>query len=187
MTYLKMQKLMLTRCSTLLLTLASLLLLSGCALRPSDDGRSAQTPPHLIEQHQAHLSTISQWHIRGRMAFFNLQEDDRSTATLTWQKEIAASSLRLSHPLRGTLARLTQTATQASLTDMQGETFYAPKIDQLLAWQLGIYLPFQLVEQAITGLKPDELGSQYLYYQDGTLASYEVAATSLNGGQEQWH
>ncbi|WP_157980692.1 lipoprotein insertase outer membrane protein LolB [Aliidiomarina taiwanensis] len=164
-----------------------LLLLSGCSLRPSQDASTSQAPATLIKQHQAQIEAIAQWHIRGRMAFFNTLEDDRSTATLTWQKETTLSSLRLSHPLRGTLARLTQTATQASLTDMQGKSYYAPTVDQLLAWQLGIHLPFQLVEQAITGRKPAELGNDYRYYPDGTLASYQVASTSLQGGQDLWH
>lgn len=175
------------RFTSLLMLACLLLLLAGCSLRPSHNEVTSQAPQLLIEQHQTQIKGISLWRIRGRMAFFNTLEDDRSSATLSWEKETDLSSLRLSHPLRGTLARLTQTATQASLTDMQGETLYAPTVDQLLAWQLGIHLPFQLVEQAMTGRKPAELGSQYRYYADGTLASYQVASTSLQGGQEQWH
>lgn len=157
----------------------SLIVLSACSSRPTQQQVVTNVANALVEQHQQRIIHISNWHIRGRIAFSNLLENDRNAATLSWTKGLDESFLRLSHPLRGTLAQLEQTPLAATLTDSKGEQHYAPSIDQLLYWQLGLTLPFSLVENAMTGKIPEQLGSQFGFYADGTLAEYQI--------DQQWH
>ncbi|MCO4321780.1 lipoprotein insertase outer membrane protein LolB [Aliidiomarina quisquiliarum] len=166
----------------------SLVILTACSSRPNHSELSPHVANALVQQHQHNIARIQAWHIRGRIAFFNLRENDRNAASLSWAKTSAHSMLRLSHPLRGTLAQLEQTPVQASLIDNKGEQHFAPSIDHLLAWQLGLTLPFNLVETAMTGKLPQQFGSEFSFYADGTVAKYMV--TTRNGprrSKQQWH
>lgn len=173
---------------TFFITFLCLVILSGCSLRPDHSEQSDTVALPLIEQHQLSIATLSHWTVRGRIAFFDLRENNRNAASLSWAKTDAGSFLRLSHPLRGTLAQLEQTPLSASLIDNKGEQYFAPTIDELLAWQLGLMLPFNLVEAAMTGKRPPQLGSEWSYYADGSLASYVVTVhDSVLNTNQHWH
>lgn len=173
---------------TFFITFLCLIILTGCSSRPDRSERSDNVEQSLIEQHQRNIAAISNWTVRGRIAFFDLRENNRNAASLSWAKTNNLSFLRLSHPLRGTLAQLEQTPLSASLIDNKGEQYFAPTIDELLAWQLGLMLPFNLVEAAMTGKRPPQLGSGWNFYADGSLASYTVTIhdSALNNKQH-WH
>lgn len=163
-------------------------ILTACSSRPDQRELSPHVVHALVQQHQQDIGHISHWNIRGRIAFFNLHENDRNAASLSWLKAHQRSLLRLSHPLRGTLAQLEQTPLEASLIDNKGEQHVASSIDELLAWQLGLNLPFNLVEAAMTGKLPPQLGSEFGFYADGTVAQYII--TTNNGprsSKQQWH
>lgn len=173
---------------TFFIPFISLVILTACSSRPDQSTLSPHVANALVQQHQQNIARISQWNVRGRIAFYNLHDNDRNAASLSWAKIQERSLLRLSHPLRGTLAQLEQTPQIASLIDNKGQQHFAPSIDELLAWPLGLNLPFNLVEAAMTGKLPPQFGSEFSFYADGTVAQYII--TTNNGprsSKQQWH
>jgi len=171
----------------LILLSALLGLLAACSLRPDQSERFEQVNPRLVEAHQQQLAAINAWRIRGRIALIDTLENNRDAASLSWSQNSEGQQLRISHPLRGTLAQLQVSSSNpspmASLTLPNGETHTATSVEQLLANHAGIYMPFELIRQALVGSKPAQGASAFAYYQDGTLAQYQFA--DWRSGQ-QW-
>lgn len=147
----------------------------------------------IIDAHQQSLAGIQAWEFQSRMAFFDHVEDTRQSASLRWQNEASQRSLRISHPLRGTLARIEETAEFAKLTDHQGETFIAADIESLLLLHLNVFLPIELIHDALLGRLPQTQIINPQYYADGTLATYQVDIDNTQGlsapgapGQTSW-
>lgn len=148
-------------------------LLSACASMPE---RHAQqdVDEEAIEAHQLSLSAIETWEFQSRMAFVDHQENARQSASLRWQNAADTRALRISHPLRGTLARIEETADYALLTDHQGNEFLASDIESLLMVHLNVFLPIELIHDALLGRLPQTRIINPEYYADGTLAAYQV-------------
>src|SRR5690554_616854 len=148
----------------LILLSALLGLLAACSLRPDQSERFEQVNPRLVEAHQQQLAAINAWRIRGRIALIDTLENNRDAASLSWSQNSEGQQLRISHPLRGTLAQLQVSSSNpssmsnpspmASLTLPNGETHTATSVEQLLANHAGIYMPFELIRQALVGSKP---------------------------------
>lgn len=171
-----------------LLTLLCLcLLLSACASRPPSMGEHDADRTQ-IDAHQADLAAIESWQLQSRLAFFDLRDDSRQSASLRWQYTDGYHAIRLSHPLRGTLARLEEGASGAVLTDNEGRSYPADDIESLLAWHLNLILPIDLINDALLGRIPDTQLINPQYYANGTLAEYSVDFDQNNAWQRQtWH
>lgn len=160
-------------------SLAILILLvtiSGCASAPRSVDKS-NIDAATVAAHQRQLSHIEGWEFQSRMAFINHLEDDRQSASMRWQHQADSRAIRISHPLRGTLARVEESSGEARLTDDQGNEFVAADIESLLAIHLNVVLPIELIEDALLGRIPDARIINPRYYEDGTLAQYEADIT----------
>lgn len=138
-----------------------------------------------ITAHQASLAPIIGWEFQSRMAFADLQQNSRQSASLRWQHSPAERSIRISHPLRGTIARIHATPELAVLTDNQGHEYQAESIQTLLITHLNIVLPIELIHDALLGRIPDAELINPRYYEDGTLAQYEVDLGTQSGA-DSW-
>lgn len=159
------------------------LFLVACSSRVATPPSSQDIPAALIQQHQQHIALLQEWQIRGRVAFIEQESNERQSATISWTKQLEHSFLRLSHPLRGTLAQLTQTPEQALLIDDKGKQYQARTLNELLREQFALPFPVQFIEAAITGKTPSHTSQQLAYYPDGTIASYQITLPAI---QEVW-
>ncbi|MCC5880912.1 MAG: outer membrane lipoprotein LolB [Idiomarina sp.] len=159
-------------------------MLSACA-SIADRHTPQDIDDSIIDAHQQSLAGINAWEFQSRMAFFDHQDNSRQSASLRWQNEASQRSLRISHPLRGTLARVEETADYAKLTDHQGEEFFAADIESLLLIHLNVFLPIELIHDALLGRLPQTQIINPHYYADGTLASYQVDIDNAQGFMSQ--
>lgn len=149
------------------------MLLTACASAPQSVPKD-QVDAGAIAQHQDSLADINAWEFQSRMAFFELQQNSRQVASLRWQNHPDSRSLRVSHPLRGTLAQLEETVAGALLIDQQGDEYQAATIEALLLLHLNVVLPIELIHDALLGRIPQAEIINPSFYPDGTLAEYQV-------------
>lgn len=171
------------------LLFAAVMVIAGCATQP-DRGTAENIDTQRIDAHQAELATIDSWEFQARMAFFNDRDDERHTASVRWQYSPSEVGIRLTHPLRGTLAEIEQTPYQAVLTDREGNQYAAPDMRELLQRHLGIMLPVALINDALLGRHPDVDLIDPVYYDDGSMASYRVALPydrNTEAADDVWH
>lgn len=168
-------------CFLLVLTL----FLTACASRP-DSISETDADPQLIASHQARLADIDNWEFQARMAFFNHRDDERHSASIRWQHAPETLYIRISHPLRGTLARLEQQPGSAILTDNEDNQYFARDVTALLAENLNIYLPVELINDALLGRHPGTRLIQPRYFEDGSLASYQVDVSEPGLSRDRW-
>ena len=152
-------------------------LLSACASAPESMSR-ADVDAQRIADHQRTLADITTWEFQSRLAFIERQQGGRQSASLRWQNAPTSRSLRVSHPLRGTLASLEETDQGAMLTDQQGDQYYAADIQSLLLTHLNVVLPIGLIEDALLGRIPQTEIINPSFYTDGTLAEYQIDVRS---------
>lgn len=155
------------------------ILLSACASAPESMSRD-DVDAQRIADHQRSLANVTAWEFQSRMAFFELQQGSRQSASLRWHNAPTSRSLRVSHPLRGTLARLEETEDGAILTDQQGDEYYAADIQSLLLAHLNVVLPIGLIHDALLGRIPQTEIINPTFYADGTLAEYQVDVRHAN-------
>lgn len=154
-------------------------LLSACASAPESMSRD-DVDAQRIADHQRSLADVSAWEFQSRMAFFELQQGSRQSASLRWKNAPASRSLRISHPLRGTLAQLEETENGAVLTDQHGDQYYAADIQSLLLAHLNVVLPIGLIQDALLGRIPQTEIINPTFYADGTLAEYQIDVRHAN-------
>lgn len=159
--------------------------LSACASTPQTSDTVA---PERHADHQAWLSEIVFWNIQGNIAFFNDADGERDAARYTWRQQHTpeTTSFRLYHPLRGTLARLEQNDSGGVFTNLQGETFNAEHIDELLYTHTGMPIPFHLMSEAIIGLEPQVSIANRRWFENGALASYTADIGQSPWNQQVW-
>lgn len=168
-------------CVLLVLTL----FLTACASRP-DSVSEHDADPQSIASHQAQLTHIDNWEFQARMAFFNYRDDERHSASIRWEHAPEKLYIRISHPLRGTLAQLEQQPGYAVLTDNKENQYYARDVTALLAENLNIYLPVELINDALLGRHPGTRLMQPRYFEDGSLASYQVDVSEPGLARDRW-
>ncbi|WP_194755946.1 outer membrane lipoprotein LolB [Aliidiomarina indica] len=173
------------RLSRLPLLALCIAFLSACATTPP---ATDTAEPARHADHQAWLSQIVFWNIQGNVAFFNDADGERDAARYTWRQQHTpeATSFRLYHPLRGTLARLEQNEAGGVFTNLEGETFNAEHIDELLYTHTGMPIPFRLMSEAIIGLEPGVSIANRRWYENGALASYSADISQSSWNQQVW-
>ncbi|RUO25330.1 outer membrane lipoprotein LolB [Aliidiomarina minuta] len=168
-------------CFLMLITL----FLTACASRP-DSVSETDADQQLIATHQAQLADIDNWEFQARMAFFNFRDNERHSASIRWQQAPESLYIRISHPLRGTLAQLEQQPGYAILTDDDDNQYYARDVSELLVQNLNIYLPVELINDALLGRHPGTRLLQPRYFEDGSLASYQVDVSEPGQASDRW-
>lgn len=169
-----------------LLLLFSLILV-GCATPPKKIPMSA-IDSNAVARHQQQVSSLEQWQLRGQIALFNLNADERDSVYLEWQQSPNSLQLRFYHPLKGTLARLEQDNQGATYYDEDGQAFYGTSAEALIARLFNFELPINLLQQVVTGELPE--GAQQQRYQiieqpQQSLAPLFSYIVSRN--EQQWH
>ena len=89
--------------------------LSACTSLPQQQPVSA-VDGNAVQAHQQQLQALTEWRLQGQLALFDLTNEKRHSMYIDWQHSPALTSLRFSHPLQGTLARLQQTPAGAAAT-----------------------------------------------------------------------
>lgn len=172
---------------TLLLLLLLQLSLSACTSTPKQQSLSAVDRAAALS-HQQQLEGISSWRIQGQLALFDRNTDKRHSLYIDWQHSPALISMRFSHPLQGTLARLEQTPAGAVLIDDEDNRYYASDAETLLRDYFNLALPFNLVSELILGREqPTMQQQQYIVLdqQQPTLAL--LSSYAIPAGGQLWH
>lgn len=151
-------------------------LFTACAAPPQLPTQVTAPPQAQAQQQRAaELWQQQQWSFSAQIAVFDLVADDRHAAYIDWQQQPNRSFLRFYHPLRGTLAELRVTPTEAVLIDADENERRALSAETLLRQQLGLSIPLQLLQAVVVGKLPERAG-MIEYYEDGTVAAYAVPA-----------
>ncbi|HET8817396.1 MAG TPA: lipoprotein insertase outer membrane protein LolB [Pseudidiomarina sp.] len=164
------------------------LLLAACSSVPDGEKIDSIQPIDraAYERHQQLLVTKNSWRLQGQLALFNLRDDSRDAVYLDWSWTPDETAMRFSHPLRGTLATIEQTATGALLIDDEQNEYRAPTIAALLTTYFGVRLPIDSLPTVVRGILPRQaVAVEFMHpVQDSStvvLASYEV-----NAEGQQW-
>lgn len=167
---------------TLLLLALLQVTLSACTSTPQQQRLSA-IDRNAALSHQQQLQSISSWRLQGQLALFDLTTDKRHSLYLDWQHSPALISIRFSHPLQGTLARLEQTPAGAVLIDDEDNRFYASDAETLLRDYFDLALPFNLLSELIIGREQATMQQQqYIVLEQqqpplALLSSYAIPAS----------
>ncbi|WP_078751232.1 lipoprotein insertase outer membrane protein LolB [Enterovibrio nigricans] len=156
-----------------LLLFLSFLGLSGCTTTPP-------APLTQWEAHQAALSEIQHFTVKGKVAF--ISPEQRVSANFVWQQEGDTLSLRLSNFLGATLLKLDATPTHAELVDNDGKRYIGKNADKLLKSLTGIALPVDDMMFWIKGLPAT--GNDYQLGADNRLAS--LSENNIESNKPGW-
>ena len=147
-----------------LILLLALLSLTACS--------SVQRPPiqhdvsiAAIQAQQSRLQKLTDWQLRGQMALFDLQQQDRHSMYVEWQATPTQLKMRFYHPLRGTLARLEQTPAGAILVAEDGTHYQANTMDELLWEYFRLELPINQMSAIISGREQPEMMGKFFQLQ----------------------
>lgn len=104
----------------------------------------------LWQEHEAMLSPIQHWELRGRLAV--RADEQGGQAALVWRRDGTRHGLRLSGPLGRGLLQLTQDESGAQLQDAEQRVLYAPSAEELLFRYSGWRLPVENLNYWVRGL-----------------------------------
>ncbi|MBR9908476.1 MAG: outer membrane lipoprotein LolB [Gammaproteobacteria bacterium] len=104
-----------------------------------------------INGQQQQLQQLDQWRLRGQMALFDLRQDDRHGLYIDWFYSAELLTMRFSHPLRGTIARLEQRKGYAELVDHDDNSYYGRNAQELLQKYFNIDLPVDMLNSVVMG------------------------------------
>lgn len=170
----------------LLVFLLALAALTACTSIPVTTPVTA-VDSAAVMRHQANLAALDNWTLRGQLAIYDLAADERHAVYIDWQQTPVSLSMRLSHPLKGTLARLEESALGATLTDEDGVTYQAASAQQLLSQYFGLDLPLDLMRELVLGRQlPGMSAREFTLHgpaadQLALLSSYKLQAAG-----QQW-
>jgi outer membrane lipoprotein LolB len=167
---------------TLLLLTVLQVTLAACSTTPQQHNLSVIDRSAALN-HQQQLQSITSWRLQGQLALFDLNHDKRHSMYIDWHHSPALTSMRFSHPLQGTLARLEQTPAGAVLIDDEDNRYYASDAETLLRDYFDLALPFHLVSELILGREqPTMQQQQYILLQQqqppvALLSAYAIPAS----------
>lgn len=168
-----------------LLLLFSLILV-GCATPPKEIPMSA-IDSNAVARHQQQVGALEQWQLRGQLALFNLNADERDSVYLEWRQSPNTLQLRFYHPLKGTLARLEQDAQGATYYDEDEQAFYGYDAESLVARLFNFELPINLLRQVVTGKLPQGAQQQrYQLLEQPELPLAPLLSYQVSRNEQQW-
>lgn len=104
----------------------------------------------LWQEHEARLSPIRRWELRGRLAV--RADDQGGPASLVWRRDGSHHSMRLGGPLGRGMLQLTQDESGAQLQDAEQRILRAPSAEELLFRYSGWRLPVENLNYWVRGL-----------------------------------
>lgn len=160
--------------------------LSGCVSAPKPttvDNANQQA----INAQQQQLQQLLQWRLRGQMALFDLTQDDRHGLYVDWFSSPDKLTMRFSHPLRGTLARLEQKDGQAVLIENKQQEYRAASATELLRDYFQLDIPIALVNAIVIGKQlPGMAETRYQIVQQQPQNLALLAHFNLIANQQLW-
>ncbi|CAH0534020.1 Outer-membrane lipoprotein LolB [Vibrio stylophorae] len=134
--------------SSRLLSLALILLVSGCSITPSD--QSVNWP----EQVQA-LKQVDNYTVRGKLGYINTQPKEKFSLSLYWRQQQRDYQVRLTDFMGQTRLLLEVEGGTATLIDDDDQTYVGTNAPALI-WQLtGLQLPVDTLRDWLKGLPTD--------------------------------
>lgn len=124
--------------------------LVACSSLPEPTTHSSVASAAITAQQQQ-LQQLAQWRLRGQMALFDLRQDDRHGVYIDWFYSHNRLTMRFSHPLRGTIARLEQRDGFAELIDDNDQRYYGSTARELLLHYFNLDLPIDLLNSIVVG------------------------------------
>lgn len=163
------------------------LILTGCATPPKEIPMSA-IDANAVARHQNQVAMVEEWQLRGQIALFNLQADERDSVYLEWRQTPDRLNLRFYHPLKGTLARLEQDPQGATYYDEDDQAFYGSNAESLIARLFDFELPIGLLQQVVTGVQPQGAEQQrYSLMETQELPLAPLMSYVVTRQAQQWH
>jgi len=129
---------------------ALLLLLTGCAPRPTAPSLSQSQQLLAWQQHQQQLAGLHNWRFSGRIAIFN--GDERQSGRLNWQQQADHSQIIISSTFGTTLLKVNYRPTYTEVIDKDGQRFDGADGEQLIQRLTGWRLPLGRMADWIKGL-----------------------------------
>jgi outer membrane lipoprotein LolB len=149
----------------LLLVVLTSAWLTACSSVPEPPSVSDVDSAAVAAQQQQ-LKNLANWRLSGQMALFDLRTDDRHGLYIDWYSSAEQITMRFSHPLRGTLAKLEQANGVALLTDEDGKEYRATTAQELLWQYFRLDLPVNQISAIVTGRElPEMVQKQYQLQQ----------------------
>ncbi|OZB05197.1 MAG: outer membrane lipoprotein LolB [Idiomarina sp. 34-48-12] len=149
----------------LLLVVLTSAWLTACSSVPEPPSIS-DVDAEAVAAQQQQLEQLNNWRLRGQMALFDLRADDRHGLYVDWYSSAEQLTMRFSHPLRGTLAKLEQANGQAVLVDEDGKEYRATTAQELLWQYFRLDLPMNQINAIVIGKElPDMVEKQYQLQQ----------------------
>jgi outer membrane lipoprotein LolB len=160
--------------------------LSACTSLSQQQPVSA-VDSNAVQAHQQQLQALTEWRLQGQLALFDLTNEKRHSMYIDWQHSPALTSLRFSHPLQGTLARLQQTPAGAVLIDNDDNHYYGNDAETLLYNYFQLALPFNLLSDIMLGRQqPSMQQPQYLLANQQQPPLALLTGYSIDAGGQRW-
>lgn len=160
--------------------------LSACTSVPEPPSQS-NVDFNAVNAQQQQLAQVSQWRLRAQMALFDLRQDDRHGVYVDWFSRGEELSIRFSHPLRGTLARLEQRPGSAILIDEDGQEYRATSAEALLRDYFQVDLPINTINAVILGKQlPGMVNKQYQLQQNNGKNFALLADFTMIAADQLW-
>lgn len=135
--------------------LLSSIFLSGCATKPNKDS-SVLIVQQTAEQRKEQLSKVDQWHLRGKIAFIEQNEGNKSkreSANISWQKnkDDQTQELNLTSYLGINVLHLSSKGDE-HLIKVNGKEYRANNLELLIFSLTGLTLPTKALSFWLKGL-----------------------------------
>lgn len=140
-----------------------------------------------ITAQQQQLEPIKAWRLRGQMALFDLRQDDRHGVYVDWYYSPDLLTMRFSHPLKGTIAKLEQRDGYAELIDEDDNHYYGRTARELFWQYFNIDLPVDMLTDVVLGKQLAEMAeTQYQLKQTETGQLALLSDFSMVAADQLW-
>jgi len=165
---------------TVVFTLTVIALLSACAsVAPKP---STQTTETIWQQRQLQLSTLKDWHMKGRMVVVNGVE--LWSMSVDWQQHGDKYVIFLSGPFGAGKVQLAGSENGVLLRNSDDQVFYAETPEELLLEHTGVSMPLSYLRFWMLGLPhPGAVNNTEMLDQSGRLESLSLKSQS----KEPWY
>ena len=135
-----------------------LLITSACTVHQTPleeiDGQSSAVIQQRWQEHEARMSALQDWRIRGKIAVRAGSKGGH--ATLRWDRSPETQHIELAGPLGGGRVVIDADSQGAHLQDTRGGNLRGDSVSELVELRLGWPLPFEQLPQWIRGLPAGE-------------------------------
>ena len=166
---------------TIIFSLSLLLILNGCSTSIKPISFSKEKSQLIWQQRQQTLSTIQDWHMKGRMIVVNGIE--LWSMDVDWKQKGEQFVIYLAGPFGAGKVQLAGSASGVLLKNSDDQVFYADTPEELLLEHTGVAMPLSLLRFWMLGLpNPKASNNQEKLDALGRLESLSL----VNNGDAPW-